>query len=295
MFRNGITEGTNLETGADSALRLVRRASLDRSHGARRRSLTRRRSRTRDLGCGTRRRRCLARRRRRSCHLWCRPRRRGPAHFSLGRGRRDWLGRSYRGLVRRRRRQAWLLKRLRLPKRFRPAKRILSKRLCRGSLNRTASLGLSVHGCPTVRRRRRRRRCSLSGLCIGVDRSRTLSRCAGRRGRRALHAWYWKRVGFRKRRGRQGRRLWFDWRRAGLDRGAQRHRKFPLLDERGPLRRKGRQRRRSGSRATHPRRALGGYWLRRLIDDGVDDGRVVNVVEDNVVRRRRAHRPAAAT
>ena len=85
-----------------------------------------------------------------------------------------------------------------------------------------------------------------------------------------------------------------------IDRGARRHRQFALLDQRGLLRHRRRQCRRG---AALPRRsrygrsqrspvgleakgAAGNRW-RRPVDDGVDDGRIVDVGKDDVVRRRR--------
>ncbi len=86
-----------------------------------------------------------------------------------------------------------------------------------------------------------------------------------------------------------------------IDRSARRHRQFALLDQRGPLRDGRRQRRRRAAAARAPRRANGRpvgpgasphagtapeTW-RRPVDDVVDDGPVVDVGEDDVVRRRR--------
>jgi len=80
-----------------------------------------------------------------------------------------------------------------------------------------------------------------------------------------------------------------------IDRSTRRYWRLALLDQRRPL---GDRRRQCRRRATLPRRGRsagpsgtksvrGRRWLRRPVDDVVDDGAVVDVGKDDVVRRRR--------
>lgn len=73
----------------------------------------------------------------------------------------------------------------------------------------------------------------------------------------------------------------------GTDRSAWRHRQFALLDQGRTLRD---HRRQGRARCCNPRGGRGGRRPRcrgRLVDHGIDDRGVVDVVEDDVVRRCR--------
>jgi hypothetical protein len=157
-------------------------------------------------------------------------------------------------------------------------------------------------------RNRGRRRCSRllrRKLRTGTGRIRGRGPCSRRWWRRTFGARHRQRIGLRQclalrqrvrshiRRLRRIRRGNLPNRRARctrlcgrVDRCARRRWQFALLDQRGPLCDRGWQRRRSafGGRqrigSTRPRRC-------RLVDDGVDDGRIVDVGVDDVVRRRR--------